>query len=317
MERQSIYIQVEQIGISVMHDVFAPILNRDVTIKVKAVEEAELARLKGAISESPVVIETSLDGFLRGTIYYICSQRFAAAITDMMVMGDGTAAFNEQESLDGIAEVFNQINGALSSFWGEEFKTQIRPGGAEAKLVRWDEFKLPLKEKILVEYEISIADWGETQFFKLVPRQIMETLTQIPELDTKAAAQEEKIQPAVKGEKRDLKGAEKTIRPAEFAAFEDVGERLPAREEPKNLDLLLDISLPVTIELGRTTMLISDVLELGPGSVIELQKLSGEPVDLYINDKKFALGEVVVIDENFGIRITELLNAEERLKALK
>ena len=80
--------------------------------------------------------------------------------------------------------------------------------------------------------------------------------------------------------------------------------------------MLLDISLPITIELGRTSMLIRDVLQLGPGSVIELDKVSGEPVDLYVNDRKFARGEVVVIEENFGVRITELIRVDERVKAL-
>ncbi len=103
------------------------------------------------------------------------------------------------------------------------------------------------------------------------------------------------------------------------AAFEDFGEQPQPSpyNEPRNLDMLLDVSLPITIELGRTKMLVRDVLDLGPGSVIELDKLSGEPVDLYANDKLFARGEVVVIEENFGVRITELLQIDERLNVLK
>ncbi len=101
-------------------------------------------------------------------------------------------------------------------------------------------------------------------------------------------------------------------------AFEPFGEaELAVKSPPRNLEILMDINLPVTIELGRTSMLVKDVLELGPGSVIELDKLSGEPVDLLVNDKKFAKGEVVVIEENFGIRITELLQVDERINALR
>jgi len=85
---------------------------------------------------------------------------------------------------------------------------------------------------------------------------------------------------------------------------------------PDKLELLLDLSFPVSIELGRTKMLIKDVLELGHGSVIEFDKLAGEPVDLLINDKKIAEGEVVVIDEHFGIRITNLVEPSERLNKL-
>ncbi|UCC43418.1 MAG: flagellar motor switch protein FliN [Candidatus Zixiibacteriota bacterium] len=86
--------------------------------------------------------------------------------------------------------------------------------------------------------------------------------------------------------------------------------------EPRNIDLLMDVDLPVSIELGRTKMPISDILALGPGSVVELNKLAGEPVDLLINYKVVARGEVVVVDENFGLRITQLMTPEERLKAL-
>ncbi|MCD6249720.1 MAG: flagellar motor switch protein FliN [candidate division Zixibacteria bacterium] len=83
-----------------------------------------------------------------------------------------------------------------------------------------------------------------------------------------------------------------------------------------NIELLMDVDLPISIELGRTRMAISDILSLGSGSVVELNKLAGEPVDLLVNNKIVARGEVVVVDENFGLRITQLLTPEERLKAL-
>lgn len=99
------------------------------------------------------------------------------------------------------------------------------------------------------------------------------------------------------------------------AEFQQLSE--PAgRPDAQNIDMLLDINLPVSIELGRTRMSISDILALGPGSVVELNKLAGEPVDLLVNHKTVARGEVVVIDENFGVRITNLISPEERLKAL-
>ena len=75
--------------------------------------------------------------------------------------------------------------------------------------------------------------------------------------------------------------------------------------------------MDVAVELGRTKIAIKDMLKLGPGSVIELDKLIGEPVDLLVNDRLIARGEVVVFDENFGIRITDMMNPEERLKSLE
>lgn len=86
--------------------------------------------------------------------------------------------------------------------------------------------------------------------------------------------------------------------------------------EPSNIDLLMDVSLPVSIELGRTKMSISDILALGPGSVVELARLAGEPVDVMVNHKLVARGEVVVVDENFGVRITQLITPEERVRIL-
>lgn len=86
--------------------------------------------------------------------------------------------------------------------------------------------------------------------------------------------------------------------------------------EPRNIALLMDVNLPVSIELGRTRMAISDILNLGPGSVVELDKLAGEPVDVLVNQKIVARGEVVVIDENFGVRVTQLISPDERLRML-
>ncbi len=78
----------------------------------------------------------------------------------------------------------------------------------------------------------------------------------------------------------------------------------------KNIDLLMDVALDVVIELGRTVMPLKEVLNLGPGAVIELDKLAGDPVDILVNNKLVARGEVVVIEENFGVRITEIIDTQ-------
>jgi flagellar motor switch protein FliN len=83
-----------------------------------------------------------------------------------------------------------------------------------------------------------------------------------------------------------------------------------------NIDLLLDVPLQITVELGRTRMLIKEVLELGIGSVVELNKLAGEAVEVFVNNKLIAKGEVVVIDENFAVRITNIVNPQDRIQAL-
>lgn len=93
-------------------------------------------------------------------------------------------------------------------------------------------------------------------------------------------------------------------------------DRQPKGSQNRNIDILMEVRLPIAIELGRTQMSVRDILDLGPGSVVELDKLAGEPVELLVNSKVIAKGEVVVVDENFGIRVTNLLSPEERIKSL-
>ena len=85
---------------------------------------------------------------------------------------------------------------------------------------------------------------------------------------------------------------------------------------PANIDLILDIPLSVTVELGRSKMLINDLLQLGQGSVIELTKLVGDPLEVLVNNKLVARGEVVVVNEKFGVRLTDIVTPMERVKSL-
>jgi flagellar motor switch protein FliN/FliY len=101
------------------------------------------------------------------------------------------------------------------------------------------------------------------------------------------------------------------VRPAQFSELED-----EPRGAGLSLDLVLDISMPVTVELGRASITVRELLQLSTGSVVELNKQAGEPVDLYVRDVRFARGEVVVVDNNFGLRITEIINPQRRIREL-
>ncbi len=90
----------------------------------------------------------------------------------------------------------------------------------------------------------------------------------------------------------------------------------PATSRTQNLDFILDVSLDVTVEVGRCRMTIQDLLQLGQGSVIELSKLAGEPLDVYINDRHVARGEAVIVNEKFGVRVTDIISQEERVTGL-
>ena len=126
--------------------------------------------------------------------------------------------------------------------------------------------------------------------------------------------------------KEDLEALEDVDEKGEADKAEEVGEAGEAGEageeaddptgEKKSLDLILDIPLTVTVELGRNKMLINDLLQLGQGSVIELKKLVGEPLEVLVNQKLVARGETVVVNEKFGVRLTDIVSPMERVKSL-
>jgi len=104
------------------------------------------------------------------------------------------------------------------------------------------------------------------------------------------------------------------INPAKFESFDELN---PCKTElPENIEIIKDVFLKVTVELGRTARSIDEILAFGPGTVIELEKLVGEPLDVLVNGKRIAKGEVVVIDENYGIRITDIIKPDKRLRSI-
>ncbi|SDT45978.1 flagellar motor switch protein FliN/FliY [Paenibacillaceae bacterium GAS479] len=109
-------------------------------------------------------------------------------------------------------------------------------------------------------------------------------------------------------------GRNVSVQPVQFGGFQGGGYQQP---DETNLGLLLDIPLKVTVELGRTQKQIKDILELSQGSIIELDKLAGEPVDILVNNKLIAKGEVVVIDENFGVRVTDIVSQWDRITKIQ
>lgn len=103
------------------------------------------------------------------------------------------------------------------------------------------------------------------------------------------------------------------VQPAQFQSFEDSG---PSYGVPENISLIQDVPLKVTVELGRTVKRVSEVLEFGPGTIVELDRIVGEPLDILVNGQYVAKGEVVVIDENYGIRVTDIVNPNKRFSKI-
>ena len=96
----------------------------------------------------------------------------------------------------------------------------------------------------------------------------------------------------------------------------DIAEANEASLDKKNLDFILDIPLQVTVELGRTKLLVKDILQLNQGAVVELTKLAGEPLDIFVNSKLVARGEAVVVNEKFGVRLVDIVSPNERVEKI-
>jgi len=101
------------------------------------------------------------------------------------------------------------------------------------------------------------------------------------------------------------------------ASFEELGDGAPEQSGNQNLDFLLDIPLEVTVELGSTKLIINRMLQLTQGSVVELDKAAGEPVEIFVNNKLLGKGEVVVVNDRFGVRITEIISQAARIKNMR
>ena len=142
----------------------------------------------------------------------------------------------------------------------------------------------------------------------LTPPQVAEVNMQQPMMDQPVMQQPMYAQP------QQYQQQPMNVQQAQFTEFTQPSLK---QTEARNLNMLLDIPLQVTVELGRTKRSVKDVLELVSGSIIELDKLAGEPVDILVNSRLIAKGEVVVIDENFGVRITDILSKADRLNNLR
>ena len=134
----------------------------------------------------------------------------------------------------------------------------------------------------------------------------------------------EDITPVEEGLEEVAAKADQVGEAAAQAASRGEGEEEAPQAAPKraavegegNLDLILDVNLSVTVEVGRSRMTIQDLLQLGQGSVMELEKLAGESLDVYVNGKRVAKGEAVIVNEKFGVRLTDIISQEDRIETL-
>lgn len=283
------------------------------------------------------------DGLENAPAAVVLSERGAMSLADLMMGGDGKELPAEANDLylsasqEGLSQV---IGSAFTNVSGLLKGQRLVPSGASGALKEGNwlplEGKSPEEMVWGVKTVVDVSDVGAFDLWLLLPvaatqllaKRIQEALAPpAPEPPRAApqpqAAASQPSRPAAAAVSPPPVGAplpprsvpvtpQVDVRPAEFMPLQqDLGTSVPA-----NLDLVLDIPVRVTVELGRTRKTIGEVLNMTPGSVVELEKMAGEPVDVLVNGKLMARGEVVVIDESFGVRITEIVSRAERIRSM-
>jgi flagellar motor switch protein FliN len=273
----------------------------------------ELGRVVSCNAESvlehlPQELVVGMVEFKKGLSGKICTLFKKKEAAEVCLKLTGGESYGDDEE-SAFSEVINQIMGGANQALTAMLENEISSGVPEVKSLGKDDPDfgewLPSTERFcLINYIYSGGEDIEGEFFQAVPNSIIDALM--------SATAPPPPPPQPTPQPSDPVAGQPQIQPA---GFQELGPS--SAEETTNLDLILDIGLSVRVELGRTSMKIRDILNLGPGSVVELNKLAGEPVELIVNDKLFAKGEVVVIDENFGVRVTDILSIEERIETLR
>lgn len=276
------------------------ILKSEVKMPLPETKTTALDKLKGELTEDVFVTELSYKKPFSGLTYIIIDKRTGAIIADLMMGGDGASPPDEINELylgavgEAASQMMNSFTSTLSNLIGSEVSVSF----AKVRVINLakEQSDLPLlKEKSLVQVSSKMKIEGlaeESPLIHLLSASLAKAI-----IAAKAA-------PA---------GVPGVVHPVQFAPLKPGG----TREVSANIDLLMDVPMKVSVELGRTSMLVKNVLGLGAGSVVELDKMAGETVDFLVNGKLIAKGAVVVIDENFGLRITDIISPSERLDSLR
>jgi flagellar motor switch protein FliN len=322
------------------------LLNQKVEITTPAVSVVKRTELKDEFPIPHVAVQVTYTEGIEGANLLVIRKTDAQIIADLMLGGEGTNPspdFGELQ-LSAVGEAMNQMMGSASTSMSTIFnkKVDISPPKIDFLDVDSNTSLIPDEEILVkVSFRIKVGELIDSNIMQLIDAEFSKSLVQ-KLMNPEAAAEQapvadhkpieekpapqlslqnheetyaqretrpEPSSPAYQPQMRDV-----SVKPASFSDFSDFESR---QTESKNLDMLLDIPLQVTVELGRTKKTIKDILEMSAGSIVELDKLAGEPVDIFVNHKMIAKGEVVVIDENFGVRVTEILSRRDRLEKLK
>ncbi|MCY6370428.1 flagellar motor switch phosphatase FliY [Clostridium ganghwense] len=327
------------------------IIGQQVNITTPQVKVTTLNNLRETFEIPNIALEVKYVSGIVGGNLLVMKITDAAVIANLMMGGDGnvekpTSLSEIEES--AVAEAMNQMIGSAATSMATMFAREVNISPPTAKI--WEDITAPLAEGITdeediiqVSFRLTIGDLVDSNIMQVLPINTAKKIVSImmgqeneqPENKTKEPQVQQEVpkqyvqQPQVQPKPAETYAYEQPVAApvppvvppqppvnVQQASFQPLQE-IAVNETPKNIDLILDVPLEISVVLGRTKKSIKDVLNLGTGSLIELDKLAEEPVEILVNGKKVAYGEVVVVDENFGVRIVNIVSSEERVRSLK
>jgi len=306
------------------------LLNQKVNITTPKVSLCSAQELSDTFTKPYLLIEIKFTDGLQGSNVLVIFAKDAAIIADLMMGGDGTNANVELSEFhtSAVAEAMNQMMGSAATSMSTMFNKSVIITPPEIKPVEILEgegipFNYPADQPlVVVSFALEIGDLINSEIMQVIPLDIAYQQVRMLLGDTVAEEAQptttpEEVQPAqpepqqkpqlqAEAHGTDQRGHDSS---AEYISF--------GSDQPRNLDLILDVPLRVSVVLGKTRKPIKEVLKMMPGAIVELEKLANEPVEILVNGTLIAHGEVVVINENFGVRLTHIVSPRERLENLK
>ena len=306
------------------------VTSKSVIIGAPNVDLRNKEKLLGELANDLVEIKVDFTEGLVGDHSYIINTKLATSLAGF-IMGQTGVELNEA-ALSGVAEAISNIAGTTVTTIGNQLNQTVMISPADCHKIAKNGMHFPSGDNFVkVEYSISIEGEKPSTLIELY------ALSTVKEIVARSAGDGVATgQPGVQGNQvvdniatvpsgsgqtdneQLLSGFSNMMGPPNVQAvqFPNLQTNNPSYDQG-NIGLLMDVFMEMTVELGRTKKLIKDILGIGEGTIIELDKLAGEPGDILVNHKLIAKGEVVVIDENFGVRVTEIVSPMERMSDLK
>lgn len=318
--------EIANINMGTAATTLSTLLNNKVTITTPRVSYVTLNELSAQYDRPCVFIHISYISGIDGNNILILKEHDVKVITDLMMGGDGTNTEGELSELhlSAISEAMNQMMGSAATSLSSMLEKKVDISPPVASLVDLNDTIEDTElsnfldgDIVQVAFDMKIGDLVDSQIMQLYPFDFARELykkfmgseveqTAAPEPVPTPAPQPVQPQPVPQQMQQPQYAMPMPNVNVQSAQFQTFNTGVSPLMQEENIDLVLDVPLEVTVELGRTNKSIKEILDFSPGTIIELDKLAGEPVDVLVNGKFVAKGEVVVIEENFGIRLVEI-----------